>query len=321
MAAVTVLIAPAMVIVRERRSDRTAEQSASQDGLGVQPVHARRRARRRLLVELTCYAIVWLGGILLLLWTGKLLWRSWPSGSHGIRIDAAVFGAWVLAIFVLIVAIDYALSVWCWPDPRDALIIALINAYATAALGDTPYQTPSSTQPATCDLPWKRDRKARLALARQLQSAARDIERDMQRIAPRGLPEVRGWLRDYGRRVAAGFRLHARAVLLGGEQDERLAPALAAGLVATARGQWDELAHAEPTPLRQRLMLLILQRGTVVVALVIAGFWVPSLFSDAQTQAQVRGAFLAAALLALTAPRDAIRELRDKARDALSPKK
>jgi hypothetical protein len=199
-----------------------------------------------------------------------------------------------------------------WPQEGLPPVKPILDQDAGLLADDSPY---SWQLPTPQEAAWRVDRAARRHLARELSRAARSLEPDAARIAPRDLAEVRASLRDYGRRVAAGFRVHARAVALGGpEQDDCVVAALAAGYVAACQSRWEDLGHAEPQPFHRRLGIVVLQRAGVVGAFIAAAFLVPPLLADGQVEGQVRGVLLAAAVLAVTAPRDAVTDVQSALR-------
>lgn len=215
----------------------------------------------------------------------------WPSGWRGARINAAFLVGWIVLVIVGLYPM-FRVEPGRRPDARSYLIVRLVRHLLATAPGP--------------------DRQSRQWLAGQLADTGQWVERNLPRAAPRRQPEIRSQLADQGRRIAAGFRRHARSVLLGGTQsDEALAPALAAGLVAAVRGDWETLAAAEPEPLRRRVIVMIGQRGGIVVLLAGLGVLAGSLVPDPQLAGQVRGVLFSSALLALITPVDAVRDVVD----------
>ncbi|RIQ30261.1 hypothetical protein DY240_07345 [Jiangella rhizosphaerae] len=243
--------------------------------------------------------------------TAGPLWRSSPFGEWNVVVAPLV----TFVIFVsLAIVCATAVLMRHRPDPRDRLVEALFETYV-AAIGGSDIATVSPPAEAA---DWRRSRTERVRLARRLEAAAIGVERNLKRVAPIDLADSRKHANDLGGRIAAGFRIHARAVLLGGrERDDALAPALADGLVAASRGRWEELAKAEPASATPRIISSVLERVAIAAVLAGAGLLLAHQFADVQVQEQIRGVFFSAAVLAVVAPRSAVREVADKMRQAL----
>lgn len=239
--------------------------------------------------------------------TGLALWPSEPYGDWNVVVPPVTT---LVAIIGLVLFAELVVLTRHRSDPRDLVVEALYQTYATAmgvavAAGDP--------------VDWRQSRGARVVLASGLEAAADLAERDFKRIAPRRLALARQQAGELGRRIAAGFRVHAHAVLLGGrERDDRLAPALAGGLVAASRGEWEELAQTEPASAAPRIITAIAQRVVVAALVVGAGLLVAEQFGDVAVQEQLREVFISASLLALITPRSALQGLSDRVRQTLT---
>lgn len=255
---------------------------------------------QRLTMSTPLLSLAALGG------TGLLLWPTEPYGDWNVVVSGL---ASVVAFVGLALLAEQVVLARHRADPRDRLVQALFQAYATAI---------GVAVDADFPVGWRRSCKARVELADGLDAAADAVERNFKRLAPYRLADARREGDALGRRIAAGFRVHAHAVLLGGrERDDRLAPALAAGLVAASRGQWEQLANAEPASAAPRIITSIARRVVVAGLLIGAGLLLATRFGDIRVQDQLRGVFLSAALLALVTPRSALQEVGDRVRQTV----
>ncbi|PZF80834.1 hypothetical protein [Jiangella anatolica] len=234
---------------------------------------------------------------------GLLLWPREPYGDWNVVVPPL---ATLVVLVGLLLFAEAVVLARHRQDPRDGLVTALYQTYATAV---------GVAIRADDPVDWRQSRRTRADLAGGLNQAAVAAERDFKRIAPHRLADARRRAGDLGQRIAVGFRVHANAVLLGGrDRDDRLAPALAAGLVAASRGQWEELARAEPASAAPRIVTSIVRRVFFAALIVGAGLLLSAPFDDAGMREQLRGVFLTAALLPLITPRSALQQLGDQVR-------
>jgi hypothetical protein len=255
----------------------------------------------------------------------------WPGGWLGLLTTVGLVAGW----FVLTMALTVALTVPAErffasvrPEPKAELIAEMVKLFAIAAddVYDKDADVPERyVKEAARAASWRSDSKERVRFARAFCYAARRVEQQWPRLASPGMSEVRMQLRERGARIAAGFRRHARDVVLGGStNDERLAPALAAGVIAACKGSWEELTRAESMPLTRRLVADLAQRLTTVALFVIAALLLPDLLTlTNEATTQLRAGLLVAAVLALTGtPQAAFQKASEKAAEVFgkSPK-
>lgn len=271
-------------------------------------------------------AVLALGMLVLILWLGRFLLPHWPRGVQGLW--AVLVGAVVFFMVVGIVGVGWEMvfGARAPSDFRDQVLLSLFDCVSVARFGIV-VRDPQARSTATgngdvegvAPPSWRADPQKRLAFVARLNTAARYLEGDAVRLAPRSAPEVRADLRDYGRRVAAGFRKHAGAVALGGKRlDDQVVQDLIKEYVAASQGRWLELGTTDAPALTKRLAVQVAQRLAVVGVLVAAALVVTPLITEGPAQAQIRGILLGSAVLALIAPRDAVNDLRDQAYRAFS---
>lgn len=166
------------------------------------------------------------------------------------------------------------------------------------------------------------DGDGRSALAGHLEGTSRALLRREVRTVP--LPwtaATRSGMRDYQRRVAAGFAALALEVTLADQsRNDDVYASVAAGYAAAQAGQWHALATVSPTGVQQAALRRFAERAVTVALLGGLAVWViPELtFMSPDDIKLARTITLGAALVALTSPRRAIVTIRDQVVGALS---
>jgi len=302
---------------------------------------------RALVTGLTSLGLAAIGA---LMWVGLLLYRHWPGSDQGILTYFVLLVMLVLAQVVITFVFAVVSTIflgWGQSGVLDRLVLDACDLLSAARFGavvrdlDDPWPPsylPSvdelrevlegqSTEAATISdqLPppaaasWRTDRKARRELVVLLETKGRGLEAETERVSARTLTEIRKYVRECGRSVEATYHHHARAVVLGSpESDERLVTDLASAYVAACEDRWDVLTHAEPMPGRRRIVAAVTQRAATTGTLVAGAFFLSPFAPNQEAENQVRGALLAAAVLALTAPRTALTEARENLRKIFS---
>jgi hypothetical protein len=210
------------------------------------------------------------------------------------------------------------------PDQFPSLLEVLEAAEGVPTAADQPSERaePSTfavlNWPAARDAIWRSDRSQRRKLVEHISDVGSTADRYSARIVSSRETAVRQQLAAWGACVRAGMERLAYTTALGAaDADDQLVANLAARYAAACSSHWDQLADTDPTPSKRRLVVEAVRRVAIAGAFVAAAFVFAPLAPDTQTQTQIRGALIAAAVLALTAPRAAFGDVLDTARKVI----
>ena len=185
-----------------------------------------------------------------------------------------------------------------------------LPAYSESSDRVAPRDDADAPDPLDRTQPWRIQPRARREFASDLYWAGWRIEVEFAAACRRLPTPVRDDVRLFAQRIRAGLLEHATACTAkaGPANDDRLTASLAAGLRAACNDQWDQLAYAEPAPLRQRIWAGIARRVGLAglltgIALVVVPLLVPGGQADA-----LRNVLLSAAALAMVTPQKALDE-------------
>ena len=153
-------------------------------------------------------------------------------------------------------------------------------------------------------------REGRSAAKQDLVDELENDARQTQRLAGRSnlIPgsidrELRTWMADWSRGVAAKLRQYKRLVMRPGDKNvDILVTSLANDFANACRDEWEALATPTPPPAQQARWRPVAYKIMTAGTLTLAAFTLPDLLRTGDAAANLRGTLIATAVFALISP-------------------
>jgi hypothetical protein len=173
-------------------------------------------------------------------------------------------------------------------DPGDATLIDLVNLAFLTNRSRSSWQDPYNTTRLLAEF----ERAARTAEYAFPGRNGRALARDTQ---------TKNWAREKSARLAAGFRLQKRTILLAHEPDapDAIIQSLCSGLVSACNGNWEELTKSDAPPSGPARLKRLARLLTPPALLAAAAIYIPELAKTTEVQSTIRVSLIIAAILAL----------------------
>jgi hypothetical protein len=173
-------------------------------------------------------------------------------------------------------------------DPGDATLIDLVNLAFLTNRSRSSWQDPYDTTRLLAEF----ERAARTAEYAFPGRNGRALARDTQ---------TKNWARDKSARLAAGFRLQKRTILLaqGPDASDAIIQSLCSGLVSACNGNWEELTKSDAPPSGPTRLKRLARLLTPPALLAAAAIYIPELAKTTEIRSAIRVSLIIAAILAL----------------------
>lgn len=238
-------------------------------------------------------------------------WIFMPAGIFTVPLTIGYLViAFLICGVIMFVASEGFVAIRSKIDARQELLSDLAALLAVALVGENDALELPRMPGANYTPRWRSDPRDRRFFARSISDAARRVEKNLPRLAPRRQSEVKKMMRELAAGIAATLRQYAYEAALGGVNlDCELTGKLRSELIAASYGRWGEMVVVAPAPRVQRFLRRFWPRLLGASVLIAAAIVVPAVFASQLGIAGgqvIVGLLITAALVLFDTPKSAI---------------